>query len=222
MSNSSFCAPVFASCSSLVCALFVYFIVCSCTSLQFAVCSTNLRFAAHHVLCAPYPLRTFFTKISPSCVEAYSLRLVRVLLRMFWEAGCLRAYLCLLVVRCFVVSLSAAVRGGVLKAGWFPYSGAVCLLLFSNLLCGCGLPCVCIVCSLLLCWCVFKRQNVGLGAGWGFKVSAPIDVVGAGDVCAGPQSARVGRFFHTTRLAAVQNTTYVQCLYRLAKFKTSN
>ena len=45
-----------------------------------------------------------------------------------------------LVVRCFVVLLSAVVCGGVLKAGWFPYSSVVCLLLFSYLLPGCSLP----------------------------------------------------------------------------------
>ena len=85
---------------------------------------------------------------------------------MFWEAGCLRAYLCLLVVRCFVVLLSAVVCGGVLKAGWFPYSGVVCLLLFSYLLRGCGLPWVCIVCSLLHACTHSKGKTWGWGQVW--------------------------------------------------------
>ena len=58
-------------------------IVYSCASLPFAllICA-SLRTT---FFCAPHPLRTVFTRVSPSCVGACSLRLVRILLRMFWE-----------------------------------------------------------------------------------------------------------------------------------------
>ena len=120
---------------------------------------------------------------------------------MFWEAGCLRAYLCLLVVRCFVVLLSAVVCGGVLKAGWFPYSSVVCLLLFSCSLPGCSLPWVFYCVLFTVIRVRIQKTNAGLVAGFGQKACAPVGVVvnaGGGVFARVHKAPSQGGFSHDT------------------------
>ena len=122
---------------------------------------TILRFSEHHSL-----LRTASslhrTRASPFLVGVCTLRLVRIFAKhVLWGGLHTGVPLSFWVVRLFVLLLSAVVCGCVLQAGWFPYSSAVCLLLVSCSLPGCGLPCVFIVCSLLSSVYVFKRQTRG-------------------------------------------------------------
>ena len=136
-------------------------IVCSS-----AVCNANLRFVAHHVRCAPHPLRTVFTKVSPFCVGACSLRFVRI----FCYACFGRRAVC---GRTFVFWLSVA--SWCCWRRWFVAVHSKQVGTLAPVLCvyfcvgTCCVVVACLVfslcCSLLLtlCLCAFKRQNVGLG-----------------------------------------------------------